>query len=49
MESWHEMRNESRCVYLSHENEDCWKEPFLRVFNIDVDTWYSNNAIPYFF
>ena len=47
MEWWHEMRNESRCVHLSHENKDCWKEPFLRVFNIDIDTWYSNNAIPY--
>ena len=47
MEWWHEMREESRCVVLSHEKKACWKEPFKRVFNIDVDTWYKNNAIPY--
>jgi hypothetical protein len=47
MEWWHEMREESRCVLLSHEKKACWKEPFKRVFNIDVDTWYKNNAIPY--
>jgi len=47
MEWWHEMRTESRCVFLSHEKKACWKEPFKRIFKIDVDTWYKNNAIPY--
>lgn len=47
MEWWHEMREESRCVLLSHEKKSCWKEPFKRIFKIDVDTWYKNNAIPY--
>lgn len=44
---WHEMRNETPCVYLSYENKTCQSEPFMRVFNIDIDTWYNNNPISY--
>ena len=47
MEWWFDLRNESRCVYLSHEQVPCWKAPFKRIFGLDVDSWYRNSAIPY--